>query len=91
MMSLIPEEDRRALRAVDVEGLSQKELAGRLGLSVTGARSRVQRARARLKEALLDCCILETDGRGTPNDYSRKREYRGPRPCCPEVTSLRGP
>ena len=55
MMSLLTEEDREALRLTDLEGLSQKDLAARLDLSVTGAKSRVQRARVRLKEALLDC------------------------------------
>jgi len=81
MMSLIPEEDREALRLTDLQGLSQKDLAARLGLSVTGAKSRVQRARARLKEALLDCCHIEMDRRGHPIDYSRKRGDCGSCSC----------
>ena len=81
MMSLLPEEDREALRLTDLEGLSQKDLAGRLGLSVTGARSRVQRARVRLKEALLDCCHVELDRRGRPVDYTKKQGGCGPCSC----------
>ena len=81
MMSLLPEEDREALRLSDLKGLSRKDLAARLGLSVTGAKSRVQRARARLKAAVLDCCHLEMDRRGRPIDYTRKRDDCGPCSC----------
>lgn len=81
MMALLPEEDREALRLTDLEGLSQKDLAVRWGLSVTGAKSRVQRARARLKGALLQCCHVETDRRGAPIDYVRKRSDCGPCSC----------
>jgi RNA polymerase sigma-70 factor (ECF subfamily) len=45
-----------AVRLVDLEGVSQKELAARLGLSASGARTRVQRGRKQLKEKLLECC-----------------------------------
>ena len=75
MMALLPEEDREALR------LSPKDLAARLDLSVTGAKSRVQRARARLKEALLDCCHIEMDRRGRPIDYTPKGGDCGPCSC----------
>jgi RNA polymerase sigma-70 factor, ECF subfamily len=81
MMSLIPEEDRVALRLADLEGLPRKELAAKLGLSVTAAKSRVQRARTRLKQAVLDCCHLEMDRRGQPIDYTKKREDCGPCSC----------
>jgi RNA polymerase sigma-70 factor (ECF subfamily) len=81
MMALIPEEDRDALRLTELQGLSQKELAERLGISVTGAKSRVQRARARLKEAVLDCCHIELDRRGQPIDYTRKRRDCGACSC----------
>jgi RNA polymerase sigma-70 factor (ECF subfamily) len=73
MMDLLAEEDREALRLADLEGVPQKELAARLGLSPTGARSRVQRARRRLKQAVLDCCRVELDRRGNPVDYTPRR------------------
>jgi RNA polymerase sigma-70 factor, ECF subfamily len=81
MMSLLPDEDREALRLTDLEGMSQKALAARLGISVTGAKSRVRRARARLKEAVLDCCHIELDRRGTPIDYTRKQGDCGTCSC----------
>ena len=72
LMTLLPEEDQEALRLTDLSEGSQKELASRLGLSATGARSRVQRARKRLKAALLDCCHIDMDRRGNAIDYRRK-------------------
>ena len=70
MMEGLSAEDREALSRVDLEGLSQKELAGRLGLPLPSAKSRVQRARRRLKAALLACCSVETDRRGNPMEYA---------------------
>ena len=70
MMELLDEEDREALRLTDLEGLSQKDLAARLGLSITGAKSRVQRARHRLKEILTDCCEIDMDRRGNAIGYA---------------------
>lgn len=77
MMALLDEEDREALRLVDLEGLGQKELAARLGLSLTGAKSRVQRARQRLKEVLLDCCHVEMDRRGNALSYTPRGDSCG--------------
>jgi RNA polymerase sigma-70 factor (ECF subfamily) len=60
----LPEPYREALVLTEYEGLTQKQLADRLGISLSGAKSRVQRAREKLKDALLDCCALEFDRRG---------------------------
>ncbi len=48
-----------ALRLVDVEGLTHKAVADRVGLSVPGVKSRVQRARASLKKTLSECCMFD--------------------------------
>ena len=53
-----------ALLLTSFQGLSQTEAARRLGLSVSGMKSRVQRARAELKRRLLACCEFEMDRRG---------------------------
>jgi RNA polymerase sigma-70 factor (ECF subfamily) len=47
-----------------LEGLTQKELAERLGISLSGAKSRVQRGREQLKEMLHECRTFEFDRRG---------------------------
>lgn len=81
MMTLLPEDDREALRLTTLEGLSQKDLALRLGLSATGTKSRVQRARLKLRAALLECCHIELDRRGNALDYSEKNKHCGPCLC----------
>jgi RNA polymerase sigma-70 factor (ECF subfamily) len=56
---------REALMLTEWQGLTQQEMAKQLGLSISGAKSRVQRARVQLKELLLDCCQFELDRRGS--------------------------
>jgi RNA polymerase sigma-70 factor, ECF subfamily len=55
---------QEALQLVDIEGITQVELAYRLGISVSGAKSRVQRGREQLKQKLIDCCPVKTDQYG---------------------------
>jgi RNA polymerase sigma-70 factor (ECF subfamily) len=74
MIEHLPGKYKEALFLTDLEGLTQKELSERLGLSLSGAKSRVQRARERLKEMLLDCCVFEFDRFGNVLTYQRKKE-----------------
>jgi RNA polymerase sigma-70 factor (ECF subfamily) len=69
MINCLPEKYRQALLLTDYQGLTQKEVAERLGLSWSGAKSRVQRAREKLKDMLLDCCHFELDRRGNILSY----------------------
>jgi RNA polymerase sigma-70 factor, ECF subfamily len=55
----LPKPYRDALVLTAFEGLAQEELAKRLGISLSGAKSRVQRGREQLKEMLLDFCERE--------------------------------
>jgi RNA polymerase sigma-70 factor, ECF subfamily len=64
MVESLPEPYRQALILTEYEGLSQVELARRLGISFSGAKSRVQRAREKVRQMLLECCHLEFDRRG---------------------------
>lgn len=48
----LPEKYREALELTDFQGLSQKELSEKLGISYSGAKSRVQRGRGKLKQLL---------------------------------------
>ena len=63
-MKSLPESYREAVRLYELERLPQKEIARRLGLSVPGAKSRIQRGREKLKQVLDDCCSFELDCRG---------------------------
>ena len=52
------------IRKVDLEGVSQKELALDLGIAYPTIRSKVQRGRAQLKQMFLDACDMEYDSAG---------------------------
>ena len=68
----MPEPYRQALLLTEYDGLSQKELASRMGISLSGAKSRVQRAREKLRDMLLVCCHFELDRRGRIIDYYKR-------------------
>jgi RNA polymerase sigma-70 factor (ECF subfamily) len=69
MVDALPDTYREALRLTEYAGLSQKQLSERLGISFSGAKSRVQRARAKIKQQLLDCCHFQLDHAGRIIDY----------------------
>jgi RNA polymerase sigma-70 factor (ECF subfamily) len=81
MVEQLPEPYREAMKLSDLEGVTQQEIADRAGISLSGAKSRVQRARQMMREMLLDCCNVERDVRGNVFDYEtteRTGKYCGP-------------
>lgn len=76
MLLRLPQKYREALVLADLEGITQTELARRLGLSLSGAKSRVQRGREQLKTLLTECCHFEFDCRGRVADYQCKKPYK---------------
>lgn len=82
MVKALPEQNRQALILTEYQGLTQKELGERLGLSFSGAKSRVQRAREKLKQQLLACCHFELDRRGHILDYQPRCDCCEQSACC---------
>ena len=74
MIDDLPEKYKQAIILTEYEELTQKEMAEKLGLSLSGAKSRVQRARGSLKEMLLVCCHFEFDRFGHAIDYQPKEK-----------------
>jgi RNA polymerase sigma-70 factor (ECF subfamily) len=72
----LPEPYREALRATAFENATHKELAARWGVTLSGAKSRVQRARRMLADLYRECCDLEFDARGRVIGYSPRHQ------CC---------
>lgn len=62
-VSSLPSPYREALTLTELEGLTQKEAAKMLGISLSGLKSRVQRGRQKLRVALEDCCHIALDAR----------------------------
>lgn len=65
LVSSLPEGYARAVTLVDLDGLSLKDAADRLGLTLSGAKSRVQRGRRLVRDVLLRCCHFVVDRYGT--------------------------
>jgi RNA polymerase sigma-70 factor (ECF subfamily) len=84
---------REALALVEFDGVSQVDAAARLGISVSGMKSRVQRGRADLREALVACCEISRSATGGVVDFAPRSEAScGPVGCEPapaDVVSLR--
>ena len=72
MIGQLPEKYRDAVLLTDIKGLTQKELSKKLDISVSGAKSRVQRGREQLRENLLKCCHLEFNRDGKIVEYRPK-------------------
>ena len=73
----LPEPYSEALLLTEIGGLTQAEAAARAGISISGMKSRVQRGRVKLKDALLRCCAVELDSRGGVLDYRRRSNNCG--------------
>jgi RNA polymerase sigma-70 factor (ECF subfamily) len=84
---------REALALVEFDGISQVDAAARLGISVSGMKSRVQRGRADLREALVACCEVSRSATGGVMDFEPRSEGAcGPAGCEPApavIVSLR--
>ncbi|HEX5086851.1 MAG TPA: sigma-70 family RNA polymerase sigma factor [Nocardioides sp.] len=80
MMGALHPTGRDALIRVDMEGQTHRQAAEQLGISVSGMKSRVQRARRELKEQLTSCCQVRTDSTGAIADYIPKAQSCG----CPD-------
>jgi RNA polymerase sigma-70 factor (ECF subfamily) len=61
MINQLPDKYRAAINLSEIEGKTQKEVAELEKISLSGAKSRVQRGRALLKSMLTDCCQIEVN------------------------------
>ncbi|MBD0382054.1 RNA polymerase sigma factor SigZ [Paenibacillus sedimenti] len=66
-----------AIELTEFGSYTQKQLSEELGISVSGAKSRVQRGREKLKELLLNCCNFEFDRLGNIVDYTSRNNCEG--------------
>jgi RNA polymerase sigma-70 factor, ECF subfamily len=69
MLHQLPASARDALTRVDLDGQTHQQAADQLGISVSGMKSRVQRARRDLKALLEQCCTVSVDTAGAVAGY----------------------
>jgi RNA polymerase sigma-70 factor (ECF subfamily) len=80
-VAMLPSPYREALTLVELEGLSQKDAADLLGISHSGMKSRVQRGRLQLRQAIEDCCHIALDVRGRVVSCEPRPDGRLPSGC----------
>ena len=73
----LPTPYREAILLSELEELTQAEVAQRQGISLSGAKSRVQRGRKMLKAALMQCCQLEFGQSGELTAYEPQKKCSG--------------
>lgn len=74
-IAALPASTAELLRAVDLEGYSQKALAAQQGISYSTLKSRVHKARADLRGLFDDCCHLTLDCDGNVAEFEPKDDF----------------
>ncbi len=72
MVKELPDKYRKAIQMSEIENKTQQEVAELEGISLSCAKSRVQRGRALLKTMLYDCCLIEINQNNQPVSYEKK-------------------
>jgi RNA polymerase sigma-70 factor (ECF subfamily) len=70
-------DDAAILRACDLEGQTQREFAARHGLSLSAAKSRLLRARQRMREQMSTACQVRFDTDGSVSGYVPRPDTSG--------------
>jgi len=63
-----------ALQLADFDEMKQADAAAQVGITLPAMKSRVQRARNKLKNEFLNCCTVELNRLGQVTDYQYKRD-----------------
>ena len=71
MLRMLPASDAELLRRIDLAGEAQTDLATSLGIPLSTLKSRVQRARTKLRGAFDTCCAIDLSRTGTPIAFER--------------------
>ncbi len=99
MVGRLAEPYRTAITLTSLQGVTQAEAARRLGVSISGMKSRVQRGRGQLRQMLVACCAIAVDVRGGVSDFHPRQAGAcgatapasttgtcGAQPCAPDAT-----
>lgn len=71
MLRMLSQPDAELLRRIDLQGEAQTGLAASLGIPLSTLKSRVQRARTKLRSAFDDCCAIHLGRNGAPIAFER--------------------
>jgi len=68
----LPAKYQQAVQMADIEGIPQKKIAEKMGISLSGAKSRVQRGREQLKALFVKACNIRADRYGNVMECEEK-------------------
>lgn len=74
MIDQLPDNYKEAILQTEMGVLSQKEYADKLGISYSGAKSRIQRARQQLHSLFNECCSIQSDKYGNIIEHECKKD-----------------
>lgn len=79
VLTELPEPDRQVIKACDIHGMTQQEYANQHGLTLPAVKSRLLRARGKLKRQLMTSCKVKLDANQqvccfTPRDENKKEK-----------------
>jgi len=77
----LPSPYREAVTLTELQGLTQKDAAVMLGVSLSGMKSRVQRGRERIRKMFEACCELSVDCRGNVTECRPRSLDEVPEDC----------
>jgi RNA polymerase sigma-70 factor (ECF subfamily) len=81
-VAALPSPYREALTLTELEGLTQKDAAAMLGITLAAMKSRVLRGRERLRALLEACCEFALDARGGIVRCAQRVDAEIPPGCC---------
>jgi RNA polymerase sigma-70 factor (ECF subfamily) len=73
-------EQQGLLKAIELEGMSQKQYAEQHNINYSTVKSRVQRARDDLYQLFNRCCLFTRDAQGNLIDYTKRDDCNCPDP-----------
>lgn len=74
MVNQLADNYKEAIMQTEMGNLTQKEFADKLGITYSGAKSRIQRARQQLHDLFQECCSIESDKYGNIIEHECKKD-----------------
>lgn len=72
----LPDKYKEPLEMYEFKGMKHREISKKLNISLSGSKTRIQRAREKLREVLTECCEIEFDTYGNIVEYKQKECYQ---------------
>jgi RNA polymerase sigma-70 factor (ECF subfamily) len=72
----LPDKYKIPLEMFEFNGMKHREISEKLNITLSGSKTRIQRAREKLKEVLTECCEMEFDTYGNILEYKQKESYQ---------------